>query len=160
MGGAVKSLLSLLEEFRCNLNSIEGDSLLLQFDKVVVEILCPEREDESLEPLILESERLEEEVGPEAVIELLRDVPNKKPLLRERYVDALTATGDWQTVIDVVSAVELTSLSRRELENGIFACATTGSIDRFNEMLGQHESSYEDNAATLFRNEVRRKFGL
>lgn len=155
---ATKSFSNLLDRFRGQLDSTEGDSLLVQFDQVVVEMLCPDREDESLEPLILESERLEEEQGPEAVIELLRDVHNNKPQLRERYVDALAATQDWHALSQVVTSVDVTTLSRRELENGIFACSSTGATECVNQMLHHYETNYHDNAAKLFRNEVRRKF--
>lgn len=155
---AADGFAGLIGEFRDHLSSADVTSLLQDFDKVVMEILCPEIEDEQVEVVLLQSDRLEEEVGAEAVIELLRGLVNGQPRLRERYVDALASAGMWHEIAKTVKQVERAQLSRRELEHGLFACAKTGLSDCANEMMRQHQNEYDDNAARLFRQEVRRKY--
>lgn len=154
---AADGFAKLVEGFRNQLGSVDANSLLQDFDRVVAEILCPESEDEQVEAVLLEAHRLEEEVGPEAVIELLRGLANGQPRLRERYVDALASAKMWSEVTKTVRQVERAQLSRLELEHGLFACAKTGLSDCANEMMRQHQNEYDDNAARLFRREVSRQ---
>jgi adenosylhomocysteine nucleosidase len=158
--GTVESFSTLIEEFRNQLSSADADSLLQQFDQVVLQILSPEPEEEMVQSLILESDRLEEEIGSEAVIELLNTVANKNPQLRERYVDALATTGKWPVVLREVSAIDPATLSRRELENGLYACANTGTIECADAMMKEHQNRYTDNAATLFRNDFKARWAI
>lgn len=158
--GTAELFSTLIEEFRNQLRSADGDSLLQQFDQVVLQILAPEPEEDMVQSLILESDRLEEEVGSEAVIELLKDVANKNPQLRERYVDALATSAKWPAVLREVSAIDPASLSRRELENGLYACVNTGTIERADAMMKEHENKYNDNAGTLFRNEFKARWAI
>jgi nucleoside phosphorylase len=158
--GTAESLSTLIEQFRNQLRSPDVDSLLRQFDQVVLQILSPDPEEEMVESLILESDRLEEEIGSEAVIEFLKDVANKNPQLRERYVDALATTGEWPAVLREVSAIDPANLSRRELENGLYACANTGTIEDADAMMKEHENKYNDNAGALFRNEFKSRWAI
>jgi nucleoside phosphorylase len=149
---------SLMEEFRNELSSADADLLLRDFDRVVTDILCPDnKNDEVVESILLESDRLEEEVGPHAVIELLGGIVKKDRRVRERYVDALTSVEMWAEVVETLRNVERAELSRRELEHGIFACAKTGVSDCASEMMVHHQNKYDDNGARLFRREVSRQ---
>ncbi len=154
---AADEFAKLADRFRTQLGSGDANSLLEDFDKVVTEILIPESKDEQLEAVLLEANRLEEEVGPEAVIELLRDLAKGYPRLRERYVDALASAKRWSEVTKTVGQVERAELSRLELEHALFAYAKTGQFDCANEMMRQHHGEYDDNAAKLFRREVGRQ---
>jgi nucleoside phosphorylase len=154
---AADGFAKLMENFRNQLSSGKANSLLQAFDRVVTEILCPENKDEQVESLILESDRLEEEVGPEAVIELLQGFASSKPRLRERYVDALVSAEIWDEVITTIRHVDSSHLSRRELEHGIFAGAKMGLLDWASELMMRHHNDYDDNGARLFRREVVRK---
>ena len=155
---AINGFARLIEDFRDRLGSADVDSLLQDFDRVVTEILCPENEDEQVESVLLESYRLENEVGAEAVIELLKGLSNGNPRLRERYVDALANAEKWSEVVKTIRHVERSHLSRRELEHGLFACAKTAVFDWANDMMKQHQNEYDDNAARLFRRELSRQY--
>lgn len=148
----------LIEDFRAQLGSEKADSLLQSFDRVVTEILYPEKEDEQEEALLLEATRLEEEVGPEAVIELLRGFASGRPPIRERYVDALATAERWDEVVNTVKNLDSAELTRRELEHGIFAGAKTGAPDYASELMMRHQHEYDDNGARLFRREVLRQY--
>jgi nucleoside phosphorylase len=148
----------LIEDFRARLGSAKADSLLQSFDRVVTEILYPEKQNEQDEALLLEATRLEEEVGPEAVIELLRGFASGSPPIRERYVDALANAERWDEVIDTVRNLDSADLTRRELEHGIFAGAKTRVPDYASELMMRHQHEYDDNGARLFRREVLRQY--
>jgi nucleoside phosphorylase len=148
----------LVGDFRKQLNSSDADSLLRDFDRVVMDVLCPEDEDDEVESLLLVSARLEEEVGAEAVIELLRGSVTKSLRVRERYVEALASAKKWTEIAQIVEQVKDEELSRGELEHGLFACANLGLFDRANAMMKQHQVEYDDNAAKLFRREVSRQY--
>jgi nucleoside phosphorylase len=147
---------ALTDAYRKQLNSADAVALLQDFDRVVTDILCPEREDDVVNSLLLESERLEEEIGADAVIELLRVPATRNARLRERFVDALANMKMWSEVLEALASVERVQLSRRELEHGLFACVKTGSTDKATEMMREHTKQYSDNAARFFREEVRR----
>jgi hypothetical protein len=123
-----------------------------------MDVLCPEDEDDEVESLLLVSARLEEEVGAEAVIELLRGSVTKSLRVRERYVEALASAKKWTEIAQIVEQVKDEELSRGELEHGLFACANLGLFDRANAMMRQHQVEYDDNAAKLFRREVSRQY--
>jgi nucleoside phosphorylase len=150
----VSGFASLMETFRNQLNSPDANSLLQEFDRVIREILCPDNKDEEVESLLLESDRLEELAGPQAVVEFLKGLGRAKPRLRERYVDALASANMWPDVVDTLRHVEHAQLSRRELEHAIFACAKTGLLDCATEMMKRHRNEFVDNAARVFRREV------
>ena len=154
---AVDGFAKLVEGFRNQLGSGDANLLIQDFDRVVKEILCPESKDEQVEAVLLKANRLEEEVGPEAVIELLRGLANAQPRLRERYIDALASANMWSEVAKTVGHVEYAKLSRLELEHGLYSCAKTGLFDCANEMMARHQSEYNDNAAKLFRREAIRQ---
>lgn len=148
----------LVEDFRNQLSSTEADSLLQDFDRVVQEILCPESKDEQVEAVLLESDKLEEEAGPEAVIELLSGLVNEAPRLRERYVEVLAGVNMWPVIVETVSHVEHSQLSRRELEHALFAYAKMGSFDIAIEIMKRHRNEYDDRFAKIFRQEVSRQY--
>lgn len=154
---AVDRFSILMEDFRNQLNSADANLLLKDFDRVVREILCPDNKDEQVESLLLESDRLEEQVGPHAVIELLGGTATTDRRVRERYVDALASVEMWAEVVKTIRHVERAQLSRRELEHGIFACAETGLSNCASEMMTQHKNEYDDNGARLFRREMSRQ---
>lgn len=147
----------LVNDFRGQLNSEEADSLLQDFDRVVQEVLCPSSEDEQVEAVLLESDRLEKEIGPEAAIELLHGLVNEEPRFRERYVEILAGANMWPKIIEVVNNIEHSQLSRRELEHALFAYAKTGSLDVAINMMNRHRNEYNDKMAQIFRREVSRK---
>lgn len=154
---AADGFANLIETFRDQLCSAEANALLKDFDRVVTEILCPDSKNEQVESVILEADRLEEQVGPEAVIELLGGIASVDPRVRERYVDALASAKRWPDIFETLRYIERAQLSRRELEHGIFACAKTGLSDRANEMMRHHRATYDDNGARVFRQEMSRQ---
>ena len=93
----------------------------------------------------------------EAVVELLSEDAKTHPLLRERYVDALSRVEKWPEVVEIICDVEPAQLSRRELEHGVFALAMTDLSDRASDMITWHQSEYDDNAARVFRREMSRQ---
>jgi nucleoside phosphorylase len=151
---AVNGFAKLITDFRSQIDSPEANRLLQDFDRVVSETLRPENdEDEQVRSLLMECNRLEEEVGMEAVIELLEGRGNLTDAvaLRERYVGALASTERWAEIVQFLGQLECTDLLRSELEHGVFACAKCGSLGRVKELMRRHQDMYDDNAGRLFR---------
>jgi nucleoside phosphorylase len=151
----------LIENFRNRISSPDADLLLQNFDGVVIETLCPEDdEDEQVQSLLMESDRLDEDVGVEAVIDLLRTHANvgASPALRERFIDALASAERWGEIVQLFGRFHHTELSRRELEHGVFACAKSGQFECAKEMMRQHHNKYDDNAGRLFRREIGKQY--
>jgi nucleoside phosphorylase len=148
---AARAIEKLVNDFKASLASEAATTLLANFDGVIFEILFPEQLVEEIEPLLLEADRLENDVGPEAAVELLKGIASKHRLLRERYISALARANMWEEINRIVCQIDLAELSRTELENGIFACAKIGTEERAEEMIRCHERDYDDKAAKLFR---------
>jgi nucleoside phosphorylase len=155
---AAKCFAELIEGYRAQLGSPKALSLLQGFDQVVVAVLCPEDDNQEVESVLLQAERLEEESGTDAVIDFLREFANSDPRIRERYADALAASKKWSELAQLVESIEPTGLSRLELEHGFSASAEMGLTDRAKALMRQHRSSYDDNAAAIFRREVTRRY--
>jgi hypothetical protein len=143
----------LLQKYNATLRA-QDIALLRDFDNVVLTILCPDEDDGGVETLLLEADRLEEEVGIEAVIELLSEPGSPHPRLRERYLDALATAQRWPVIMGAISSTDVATFSRRELEHAIFACVKMNHPERARELLHQHEQQYTDNAAKIFRREA------
>jgi nucleoside phosphorylase len=154
--GAAARLMELVKSFRMELLSPEADGLLRDFDTVVATMLCPADASENTESTLLQADRLQEENGPEAVIEMLNGLWKTDPRIRERYLDALAAANHWPAVLGVATAVEPAVLSRRELEHGLFSCAKTSRPDCAEPLMEIHKQ-HTDNAAQLFRRELKRQ---
>jgi hypothetical protein len=154
---AANEIRQIVDEYKTRLGSIAANKLLRDFDNVVITILYPEDADEGIQSLLLEADRLEEDAGAEAVVDLLKGMAGKHKRLRERYIDALAQADMWPEVANIVTQVDIMQLSRSELEHGIFACSKIGIPERVNDMLQRHQDDYIDNAAKLFREEMRRQ---
>jgi len=148
----------LVRDFRKQLNSPNADSLLRDFDGVVMDVLCPEDEDDKVESLLLESARLDEDVGAAAVIELLKGSVMMSRRIRERYVEALASAEKWAEIAQMVGRIKEEELSGGELEHGVLACAKLGLFDQVNAMMRQHQVKYDDKAAKLFRRKVSQQY--
>jgi hypothetical protein len=151
-----KKVVPLLATFRSDLGPA-ADVMLQDFDQVVAEILLPDADDDPTESLLLEADRLEEEVGPSAVIELLRDLFASKPKLRQRYIDALARAEEWEKIRSVLGPLALESLTRSELEHGIFAFSKVEPLESAVTMLKHYVDRYTDNAAKLYARELRQR---
>jgi nucleoside phosphorylase len=155
---AAEHFAGLIETFRDQFNSPKMISVLKGFDQVVLAVLCPEDDNQQIESVLLQAEKLEEEVGTDAVIGFLKEFVSFHPLIRERYIDALATLKKWPEITQVVGKVELTDLSRLELEHGFSAYAETGLADCAKALIKQHQSAYDDKPATIFRREVSRRY--
>lgn len=158
---AVHEFARLIEDFRNHIRSPGANLLLQDFDRVIVETLYPrDDEDDQVQSLLVESSRLEEELGIDAVIDLLRGRTNvvATAALRERYIDALAKAEKWPEIVQLLERLDHSELSRRELENSIFACAKSDLFERATEIMRQHKNKYGDNAGKLFRREIGRQY--
>ncbi|MGB2621525.1 MAG: 5'-methylthioadenosine/S-adenosylhomocysteine nucleosidase [Candidatus Acidiferrum sp.] len=152
---------ALIEEFRDQISSAGANLLLQDFDGVVTETLCPANdEDERLHSLLLECDRLEEDVGAEAVIDFLKGRPNVSavPALRTRYMDALASAEKWGELAELTLALNYNELVRSELEHGLFACTRVGLFDHAKKMMRQHQIKYDDKAGKLIRRELVKQY--
>jgi len=154
---AAEAFSAMATRYRAQLDSADAIELLKDFDKVVSEILFPNSMGEDVDSLLLQADRLEEDIGVDAALELLKHTANEHPLVRERYVDALASKNMWREVVETIGQVDISNMSRRELENGIFACAKVNNSTFGKLMLERHISTYDDGAARLFRQQVMRQ---
>ena len=143
----------LATNYRNELGTSEADAVLKDLDRVVESVLCPTN-DEHLEALLLESDRLHEEVGPEAVVEFLAEGTQGDATLRERLVRALSDLQSWSKVIETLQHIEQTELSRAELEDKLFAYVQTNEVVPAQETFRLHQSLYDDNGAEMFRQQL------
>jgi hypothetical protein len=150
-----KKVEKIVTGFRAQLGSTSAIGLLEDFDKVVFAILCPESKDDETQSLLLEADRIEQDVGPEAVVEFLTNIVDRHPLFRERLIDALARAGQGAEITRIISPVEIAGLSRSELENCIFAFAKLGMESQSTQMIREHESAYTDRAAKIFRDGLK-----
>lgn len=155
---AVEEFSGLIEAFRRSCHSNDLDDVLTDFDRVVSEILCPSSDNEQIETLIIESDRIEEYAGPEAVIEFLGGITLMDQRVRERFVDALAKSNKWKKLLETLDHIDLVALTRRELEHYIYASAREGGFDRAKELMRHHLSTYKDNISQVFRSEMNRNY--
>ena len=155
---AAKCFAELIEGYRAELGSPKALSLLQGFDQVVVAVLCPEGDNQEVESVLIQAERLEEESGMDAAIEFLGGFADSDPRIRERYADALAASKKWSELAQLIESIDVTGLSRLELEHGFSAFAEMGLTDRAKALMKQHRGSYDDKAAAIFRREVTRRY--
>jgi hypothetical protein len=147
------------------LNPVNADllgrakSAVLQgFDQVVLAILCPDQENQQVESLLLQADKLEEETGADAAAEFLKEFIGVHPLIRERYIDALATSHKWAEIAELVIQIDVDQLSRLELEHGFSACAETGHSERAAVLIKQHENVHSDNSAKMFRQQIGRRY--
>ena len=158
---AVDQFAKLIDNFRNQINSPDANALLRDFDRVVAETVNPEDDDDQeIQSLLMECGRLEEQLGVEAVIELLKGHANiaAVPALRERYVNALATAEKWSEIVRLVEGLDDTQLLRSELEHSAFAYAKSRLFESANKMLKQHQNKYVDNAGKLFRRGIVKQY--
>ena len=154
---AAEGFASLADEYRSQVWSSEVELLLRDFDRVVGEAVRPEDEDHIM-AVLLEVDRLEEDVGAEAVAEHLKAFWWEDPRLRLRYVEALSESRNWLTIIDSLKDIEADRLARGEIEALIFAYANMDDLELAGDALRVHGRRYDDPGAKLFRQQVIRQF--
>jgi nucleoside phosphorylase len=140
-----------LEEYRKEADAATLNPVLQGFDDVVLAILCPDEQHQQTESLLLQADKLEEEQGPDAAAAFLKEFIGVHPRVRERHIDALATSRRWPEVVDVLDRVEISQLSRLELEHGFSGCAEIGLTERAAAFLTQHHNAHGDNAAKMFR---------
>jgi nucleoside phosphorylase len=154
VNSTVAQLAVLLTAYRNGLGSQSADSLLADFDRVVVQALCPNTNDDAIEAMLREADWQDQNNGPISVIKLLSNVANTHPQLRERYIIALATAEKWAEIDDLLKAQFPDHLSRSELENHLFSLIKLGQFRNCQALLAKHESAYADNAALMFRKQI------
>ena len=155
---AVNGFTTLADDYRNQLGSNDVDTLLHDFDRVVTETVCPS-DHEHIEAVLLEADRLEEQIGPQAVAEFLDDLLREDPRLRQRYVEVLAVLQNWTDIIEMLNDVEPDSMSRSELDELIFSYAKTDDFGSAEQTLQLHRSRYDDSSAQMFRKQLVAQFG-
>jgi hypothetical protein len=153
-----KSLTEALDRYRSEIGSLNVMTVMQGFDEVVLSILCPDQEDLRVESLLLQADKLEEETGADAAAEFLKEFVGLNSAIRERYIDALATSHKWQEIAELVNQVDVTQLSRLELEHGFSASAETGLFERASTLIKQHENVHKDNSAKMFRTQVTKRY--
>ena len=155
---AVNGFTTLADDYRNQLGSNDVDTLLHDFDRVVTETVCPS-DHEHIEAVLLEADRLEEQIGPQAVAEFLGDLSREDPRLRQRYVEVLAVLQNWTDIIEMLNDVEPDSMSRSELDELTFSYAKTDDFGSAEQTLQLHRSRYDDSSAQMFRKQLVAQFG-
>jgi nucleoside phosphorylase len=158
VSSTAQSLTDALVRYRSEIGSLSVITVMQGFDEVVLSILCPDQEEQQVESLLLQAEKLEEETGADAAAEFLKEFVGLHPAIRERYIDTLATSHNWQEITELIIQIDVTQLSRVELEHGFSACAETGLSDRASALIKQHESAHKDNAAKMFRTQVTKRY--
>jgi nucleoside phosphorylase len=140
-------LASLLRTYRERFGSEVFIKQLAEFDSVVCRIFVTPTEDDS-GPLLLESERIEEEIGAAAAVELLKPFATNAHI-RARLIDLLSIDSNWAEIVALLASVPVDGLSRLELEHFITASVHLGRDAKM--FLKVHASRYTDKAGLLFR---------
>ncbi|MGJ5208128.1 hypothetical protein [Bradyrhizobium sp. HKCCYLR20261] len=157
---AADAVLEAVDRYRNRLANADADALIADFDAVVVEIVFAEEEpaESTAALLLVEADRLAEDVGPHAVVDLLKDHIGEGPLVRERYVNALAETGAADRIVQLAESVGTANLTRAELEHAMFACPGQGREDLAKELWRRHVSEFVDAAAVLTRKQLVSRF--
>ena len=108
---AAKAFEVLAEDYRNQVSSSNVDPILSDFDRVVLETLSPS-DDDQVGELLLEADRLEEDIGSEAAAEYLSELSLEDTRLRQRYVFALDALRNWTAIIDVLKEIHFDDMNR------------------------------------------------
>ncbi len=153
---AASGISRLADDYRTQLGSTGVDKLLQDFDRVVVETICP-TDDDQIGTALVEGDRLEEEVGPAAAAEFLSAFTGEA-VLRERYVEVLSILQRWSVIIDTLEELDPDSVSRSELENLIFAYAKTDAFGLAKSTLDLYRDRYNDNGARMLRQQLTVQF--
>ena len=153
---AANGFSTLADDYRTQLGSTGVDALLQDFDRVVIETLCP-TDDDQIGAALVESDRLKEAVGPAAAAEFLSTFSGEVAL-RERYVEMLSILKRWPVIIETLQELDPDAVSRGELENLIFAYARTDVFGRARETLDLHCGRYNDNGARMLRQQLTAQF--
>ena len=157
LAAAAEEFVSLVEEYRSQFSSNGLELLLRSFDQVVIETVCP-TDDHHIITMVLEADRLGEEVGTEAVAAYLKVHWREDPRLRQRYVETLSDSRDWSTIVDTLKGIEDDELARGELEDLIFAYAKMHDLEPAAASLRAHGRRYNDRGGKLFRRQLSLQF--
>ncbi|WP_029131786.1 hypothetical protein [Sedimenticola selenatireducens] len=155
---AVSRFASLAHSFQAEFKSAAIDSLLNDFDQVAAASMCPDDGNDASATLLLQAERLEEEVGLEAVAEYLVEVGSAPAAVRERLVQTWAELKRWGEIVCALKVVPFEDLTRSELENLIFAFAATGDGRMASTTSVTHKEKYTDKAAKLFQQQLAVQF--
>lgn len=151
-------LVSALEAYRTQRPTVESNATLSAFDRVATELIFPQSEDDDVRLQLLAADRVEEQEGADGVVAFLQGVKPRAPRLRERYIDALERTSQWQEIVTEQEGLDPSMMGRAELEHCVYACAHTGAIDRANQLLDCHRREFDDPAGSLFRSHAVQRF--
>ena len=154
---AVNGFAALADDYRNQLGSNEVDTLLYDFDRVVAETVCP-TDDEQIGAVLLEADRREEDIGPQAAAEFLSGLPREDPRLRQRYVETLSVLQNWSGIIEALREVEHDQMSRGELDSLILAYARTDDFGSARTTLQLHRGRYDDRSAQMYRQQLMAQF--
>ena len=154
---AAKAFEALAKDYRTQVSSSNVDPILRDFDRVVLETLSPS-DDDQVGELLLEADRLEEDIGPEAAAKYLSELSLEDTRLRQRYVSALDALQNWAAIIDVLTEIQFDDMSRVECEALIFAYANSDDFESVKGVLEFHRNRYEEASAQMFRRQVTTQF--
>ena len=158
VASAISQFASLAHDFQAELGSAAVDSLLNDFDQVAAASMCPEDDDGGAAALLLEAERLEEEVGLEAVVDYLVEIGPATPAVRERLVHTLAELKRWEEIVSALKDVAIEDMKRSELENLVFAFAATGDSTMASTAFLTHTQKYTDKAGKLFQQQLTVQF--
>ncbi|MYD80049.1 MAG: 5'-methylthioadenosine/S-adenosylhomocysteine nucleosidase [Gammaproteobacteria bacterium] len=148
---------TLIDEYRHQVCSTKADLLLSDFDHVVREIVCP-TSDEQVSLVIEETNRLEEDVGVEAVVEYLKNHWKEDIRFRQRYITALFDSRNWKTIVNTLQDLDSERLAREELEALCLAHAYLSDFHAAADSLQVYVLKHEDAAAKLFSQQLIRQF--
>ena len=157
LAAAAEGFASLAEEYCAQFSSDDVELLLCSFDEVVGATVCL-TDDDQITEVVLKVERLDEEVGTEAVAEYLKERWRQDPRLRQRYVEALSDSRDWPKIVDTLEDREEDGLVRGELEALILANANMQNLERAAALLHGHGDRYDDRGGNLFRRQMGLQF--
>ena len=157
LAAAAEGFSSLAENYCAQFSSDDVELLLRSFDGVVGATVCL-TDDDHITAVVLEVDRLEEEVGTEAVVEYLKERWREDPRLRQRYVEALSDSRDWPTIVDTLEGDEEDGLVRGELEALVLANANMQKLERAAALLRAHGHRYDDRGGNLFRRQMSLQF--
>ena len=149
--------MALSDAYRVQLHSDGVETLLSDFDQVVAATLGT-GDNEQIGPLLLEAQRLYESVGPNAVVEFLKDLHPDDARLRHLYIDSLAALHDWSTIVSSLQNIDHDLLSRGELESLISAHASGNDLASAQLAFQSHTAKYNDSAGLMYRTQIERQF--
>jgi nucleoside phosphorylase len=138
---------ALIRAFRRAHPSAAIANQLNDFDEVAQRALDPAADDPS-GYLLVEADRLEEDAGRGAAMELLWPFASRVQV-RARIVSLLAADRNWGEIDQMLASVPAMDLDRSECENLIEARVKLGHDA--SELLTYHSNRYDDAAARIFR---------